>query len=318
MALDINGQEALRNAASNRLVRGYPGHEDPRSREGAIFPGVKTNSDALGKDCRVFTIGSCFARNIEEHLGALGLDVPTSAFSVPKTEWKHRPNGLLNEYTPGTMSQRINHALAGTAATEETIIADGQNGFVDLLLPGGFPVSLERALERRNEIDNLYHKLLVSDVAIITLGYVEAWFDAKTGVYLNRMPPHATIRAEPDRYRLHRLNAQACLDLLEPAIRTLTERGIRIILTVSPVPIAVTFTGDDCVIANEYSKSTLRVVAEELRSNRNVEYFPSYEIVRSMGLKGLEEDQIHVKSSEVGKVVAYMLETYGVTGSKTS
>lgn len=182
MALDINGQQALRNAASNRVNRGYPGNEDPRSRSGAIFPGVKVKNGPLGRDCRVFTIGSCFARNIEEHLGVLGLDVPTSAFSVPKTEWKHRPNGLLNEYTPGTMSQRINRAIDGTPASDETIIADGENGFVDLLLPGGFPVTRERALERRNEIDGIYQKLLVSDVVIITLGYVEAWFDAQTGV----------------------------------------------------------------------------------------------------------------------------------------
>lgn len=312
MVFEITGIDALKNAAANRVNRGYPGAGDLRSRFGGIFPSMKPKNGSFGKDLRVFTIGSCFARNIEEHLGALGLDVPTSSFSVPENEWKHRPNGLLNEYTPGTMSQRIIRAIQGVEAAAETVIPDGTSGFVDLLLPGGAPVSYQRAFERRAEIGRIYARLIESDVVIITLGYVEAWYDAQTATYINRMPPHAAIRAEPDRYRFRRLNVKESLDLLDPAIRSLTDRGIRVVLTVSPVPIAVTFTADDCTIANEYSKATLRIVAEELRSNPLVDYFPSYEIVRSMGLAVLHEDQVHVKSAAVGRVVAYMLETFGV------
>jgi GSCFA family len=64
----------------------------------------------------IFTIGSCFARNIEEHLAPLGFDVPMAAFGVPEQEWPARPfarrAGILNKYTPPSMLQEVVQARA--------------------------------------------------------------------------------------------------------------------------------------------------------------------------------------------------------------
>ena len=51
-------------------------------------------------------------------------------------------------------------------------------------------------------------------------------------------------------------------------------------VTTSLVPLLATFTDRNVVVANTYSKSMLRVVAEDFAASRpNVHYFPSYEIV---------------------------------------
>jgi hypothetical protein len=62
----------------------------------------------------------------------------------------------------------------------------------------------------------------------------------------------------------------------------------RVILTVSPVPLAATARRDQHVLtATTYSKSVLRVAAETLVSRfRHVEYFPSYEIITGAFSRG--------------------------------
>ena len=107
------------------------------------------------------------------------------------------------------------------------------------------------------------------------------------------------------------------LPLLEEAINRLTGFGVKVIVTVSPVPIRATFTTTDCVVANEFSKAVLRVCAERLVANPNVDYFPSYEIVRSRGLRGYYEDHIHVDRDFVEKITGYMVHLYENKGLPT-
>jgi hypothetical protein len=263
--------------------------------------------------CRVFTIGSCFARNIEEHLTEY--DVPTRRFSVPKQEWPHRPNGLLNEYNAGTIAQRIERALAGRAAPRETLVPH-EGGLADLLLPSAShsrAVTQERALERREEIDAIYRELLLADIVIVTLGLVEAWFDSLTESYLNRMPPTEAIRADPNRFSLHVMDVDEAHPLLDAAFRKLTERGQKILLTVSPVPLTATFSEECAVVANSFSKAVLRVCAYRLAAGLpGVDYFPSYEMVMSRGLATFSVDNVHVQDAFVHEIVQTMLDSYEV------
>jgi len=55
---------------------------------------------------------------------------------------------------------------------------------------------------------------------------------------------------------------------------------VRVILTVSPVPLIATAEDKHVLVSNTYSKSALRVVADEVsRARDDVAYFPSYEII---------------------------------------
>jgi len=303
--------QVIRQATRNKTFRDFPGRQDPRFREAAIFPHVTPKfSVDFGNTTSVFTIGSCFARNIEEALEPLGVHLPTRGFSVPPGEWNARPNGLLNEFNPGTISQRIMAALGSQRSPEQTIVPSGQN-FADLLLLGGADVSHDRALQRREEIFRVYQQLAVCDVVVITLGFVEAWFDRATGWFLNRVLPHAFAMANPERFEFRRLDVFDAFPPLERALKALSEAGKKVILTVSPVPIQTTFTSDDCVTANEFSKSVLRVCAERLsRSVPNVDYFPSFEIVRSAGLPGYINDNVHVRDDLVRRITEYMIAVY--------
>jgi GSCFA family len=303
--------EVMRVTHGNKAWRDYPRQADQRVKTNLVFPQFKPKfSVDFSHSVSVFTIGSCFARSIEETLAPLGVDLPTMAFSVPETEWPYRPNGLLNEYTPAGICQRITAALSGKPLPLETIVASG-GSYADLMLPTSADVSYDRALARREDISKIYRRLPSCDVAVITLGFVEAWFDVATQQYLNRMPPYAFATANPDRFLFTVLNVENCMRFLEKTVMALGIARIKVILTVSPVPLQSTFTSDDCVTANEYSKSILRVCAQALsNAHAHVDYFPSYEIVRSAGLGAYIDDHVHVRDDVVSRVTDYMVRSY--------
>jgi hypothetical protein len=294
---------------ANKRWRKYPSKEDVRFTNGVIFPHVDPLWTFDWPNTNVFTIGSCFARNIEQSLLKLDVTVPTQSFTADKLEWYYYPHPahILNEYNPGTMSQRINCALDGTSTGTDNLYQTKGGRYHDQLLhTTGNYVTLERAVERRADIDQLYSKLPEADLVIVTLGLIEAWYDPATGNYLNDPP----LGKDFKNYTFKRLTVQESVDLLGPAVKRLADRGQRVLITVSPFPLVATFTSDDCVVANEYSKNVLRVVAEELRDGKMVDYFPSYEIVRSAGTVALQDDLIHPDDAMIDQVVSYMIRNY--------
>ncbi len=81
---------------------------------------------------------------------------------------------------------------------------------------------------------------------------------------------------------------------------------VKLIVTLSPVPLYATFRGDEChvVQANCHSKSTLRVAIEEfVRRNADaVTYFPAYEVVTYCSPTPFESDGRHVTRDTVQRV----------------
>ena len=64
---------------------------------------------------------------------------------------------------------------------------------------------------------------------------------------------------------------------------------LRFLLTVSPVPLTATNSGNYVAAATTYSKSVLRAVAGELAKYRPhiVDYFPSYELITGCQFRGM-------------------------------
>jgi hypothetical protein len=319
---DISIVEAMRTLSTNRLSRRFPNKSDPRYDADAniIFPNTRPKFPLDFKGANsVFAIGSCFARNIEDALEPLGVSLPTKQFVAPKEEWPHRPNGLLNEYNPGSISQRILSTLEGASTSEGTIYKHA-DVYHDLLLCGGNGVGYARAIARRQEIAEVYTKLISSEIVIITLGFIECWYDQETKSWLNRMPPvygkdelnePERLVGDLKRFVFRRLDVFDAMPLLSKALDALDSLNQKIILTVSPVPMATTMTPRDCVVANEYSKAVLRVCAERLSQDfKNVDYYPSYEIVRSAGLGAYGIDNIHVKDELVSQITENMIDAY--------
>ena len=261
----------------------------------------------LSVDESVFTIGSCFARNIEEVLSDIGLNVVTGKYSVPAEEWEGRANGILNKYHPFAMLNELVWALEeGHQYPAETgIVQVAPEQWIDLHLPGvAKPVSHQRAVSRRQEIDALYKQVKQCRVIMLTPGLIEAWWDKEANCYTNQTIPRGLAVKHGDRFELHVLTYQEVYSALRSVVALLNKHclpDVRIFISVSPVPLAATFTMRDVLVANTYSKSVLRAAVEQLVAEcDNVEYFPSYE---SISLSDLTEvfgdDYIHVKDSAV-------------------
>lgn len=306
----IPGPEAFRATLRNKS-RKYPNQEDARYDEGLIFPAIEPGF-SISKDQSVFTIGSCFARNVEQVLRDQGISVPTMDFQAPQEEAPGQPNRVLNQYNPGTMMQCVRDA--GAVVTKDGLYKSGFTEVVDCLLAtGGRSVGKKRALERRQQITDLYRTGLErSEVVVITLGLVEAWYDLETGLYLNEAPPRKIIEKDKARFEFRQMGVSECQDLVFNMLQTLTQPGHRkVLLTVSPVPLQATFAGGDAVCRNSYSKSVLRVVAElASQTFTDVDYFPSYEIITTSGLYSLGPDNIHVRPKVVERAVNHMIQHY--------
>jgi GSCFA family protein len=306
--MNLSWEQALENTRKFKDCCRFPAKEDPRCND-LIFPKINKRF-TIDPKASIFTIGSCFAREIEEKL--VDYDLPTRGYRVPESEWPFRPNGILNEYNPGTMLQRITHSTTDSDYPLDTIVKVG-SAYVDLSLPGGAAVTYERAIERREDIKKIYSRLNECSVVIITLGLVEAWFDQEHEIYLNRMPPLDVLRRSGARYAFRILDVFDAFPLLERTIIALSKET-KVLLTVSPVPLQTTFSGQDAVVANSFSKSVLRVCAQRIfQKYTNVDYFPSYEIALSAGLGGFHKDNVHIPEAIVGRITDHMMKNYVVS-----
>ncbi len=262
----------------------------------------------------VFTIGSCFARNIEEYLVRLGLVVPARDFSVPteETSGRGRDNGILNKYTPYSILNELRFAI--DKIPPENALYEIKGKFIDLQLTSTVPVSFERAVARRGEIKNLFLRGLDCQAVVLTLGLVESWYDRQRKIHLTRMPPAPLLRAEPRRFFFHQMSVDDALLVTRRIITRLNASGAakKILVTTSPVPMDRTFTADDVVVANTYSKSILRVAAQAARDRfDNVDYVPIYEMVTMSNRRmAWTDDQRHVRDDLVGEVVREVAARY--------
>jgi len=95
-------------------------------------------------------------------------------------------------------------------------------------------------------------------------------------------------------------------------IRTNSKRDVKFVLTVSPVPLLRTFSDQDIIVANSYSKGVLRAVAQQLYTDYDdVDYFPSYEmVVNSPRHKAWRHDQRHVVPDQVWAITRQFREAY--------
>lgn len=270
----------------------------------------------INPDSKFFCIGSCFARNIEEHLLYSGLDVLSKKIISPLSEWTGRTTGIANKFTSASMLNEVRWAIEPPQFEDPGLYTETGEGWTDLqLAPGVRAVPLERAIERRRYLTTDYFaRLKEADVVVMTLGLIEVWYDRRIGAYLNAAPSMWSVRREPDRYWLEVTTPEAnvaALEEIQSNLKTLNP-GVKIIVTVSPVPMAATFSGVDVVRANTLSKSVLRAAAETFsHKNVDVDYFPSFEIVtQSPRDVAYGADRLHVTDRIVGPVTQFFSDCY--------
>lgn len=269
----------------------------------------------ISPEALFFCLGSCFARNVEEHLIYRGVEVLSKRVVSPKSEWPARANGLLNKFTTDSMLYELRGLNASLSDVESRLLETAQ-GWRDMhLSPGLAATSLERALERRAYLAaDYFPRLARADVVVMTLGLNEVWLDRKVGERLNAAPGLWEVRREPERFALEITSVDenvAALEEVRARLKALNP-AVKIIVTVSPVPMGATFSGRDVMVANMLSKSTLRAAADMFQMGKDdVDYFPSYEIVSlSSRPFAYGADCLHVADRVVSQVMGAFLDAY--------
>jgi len=275
-------------------------------------PGIIPSFHISPED-RLFAMGSCFARGIEKAMSARGFDVASMADDFNHFEVVNDSVtglGFTNKYSTYSILNEIRWALDPDAMFPDGSIVEVDGGcWVD---PHTNPtlklVGREETFHRREIITSVVSRLKDCRILFLTLGLVEVWFDNETRVFMNMAPTPAMRHRYPDRYTCHVTTYEQNMQNLEELYALLQGYGhpdVHIIVTVSPVPLMATFTERDVVLANTYSKSVLRAVAEEwaVRHN-NIDYFPSYEIVMNSSRERCWCDDLrHIRGEAVEHIM---------------
>jgi hypothetical protein len=292
--------------------------------KGRLIPEVwpeYTPTFKLDKNDKIFTIGTCFVRTMENHLVKLGYQIPMLSFSSPPQEYPHRPNGILNKYSPASIFQELDWCeqvyLEGGRVTaknvEKLLYACKNNQFIDLHLAAFVPVTRERALARRQEVYDVFSNYFSSQGVIITLGMIEVWQDLKTQLFIQRNPSEE-MKNDMRRFVFKRLSYQECYDYVQNSISLIRKYcpDCKILITTSAVPFRETFSNEDVITANTYSKSVLRAVCGELiNNNLNIDYFPAFETISlTKDWRVFDDDMRHVSDHFVKKIVNRLFEGY--------
>lgn len=253
----------------------------------------------------VFAIGSCFARGIEKVLKIRGFQVMSAADDFNHLQASARDVtalGFTNKYTTYSMLNELRWALDPAARFPEASLVDiDEKRCIDPHINPTLKTT-DRAgtLERRRIMSAVNSRIRQCRVVFMTLGLVEVWYDREAQVHLNTTPTHEMQQRFPERYEFKVTRYPENLENLERLHALLSKHGhpeLQIVVTTSPVPLSATFSGQDIVTANTYSKSTLRAVAQDFaNAHENVQYFPSYEIVmNSARAYAWERDLRHVR-----------------------
>ena len=269
----------------------------------ARLEGLYKKKFSLQTTDKVAAAGSCFAQKISQHLKLHGYQVadyeprPGNITAAQASDYGYDLYSARfgNIYTVQQLLQLAREA-AGLLQPQDTIWqADGR--FYDALRPniqpGGFESEQVLLNARNQHIACVRNMFLSMDVFIFTLGLTECWRH-KTNKTIYPVAP-GVIAGEYDETQHEFVNFEfgECKSAFEEFIQVVTQMrqqtkpDFKLILTVSPVPLTATATGDHVLRATTYSKSVLRAMAEELRQKYPfIDYFPSYEIITNQMAKG--------------------------------
>lgn len=254
----------------------------------------------LSRGDRVATAGSCFAQHIARHLAASGFNYLVTEPAhpiVPAEAARAAQYGLFtarygNIYTSLQLLQLIDRAYGRFVPQEDMWVeADGRcrDPFRPTVQPGGFAGEAEMRADRAHHLGRVRAMFETLDLFVFTLGLTEAWVSRVDGACLPLCSGVAGGVFDPAAHAFLNLRVGQVRDQLAcfiERLRAVNPRA-RVMLTVSPVPLAATAGGSHVLAATTYSKSVLRAAAEEVaEALADVWYFPSYEIVTGPQARG--------------------------------
>lgn len=228
----------------------------------------------------LFTFGSCFATNLARALRDQDIKV-RSAF----------------------IEEDINSTHANAALM--TYLLDGAVDPPTRVIEASFGADLRARLTQA---------IAQADCAVMTIGVAPAFFDAD-GNFVFR--PRSAGRVGSD-LRMRTPDVATCkrnIAHVFDGLRRISPR-LRIVATVSPVPLAGTLEMASPIVADCVSKSTLRAALHEVLADRpEIVYWPAFEIVKWLSdhsdfpVFGVDDGvSRHVNGAVVDAIVALFIE----------
>lgn len=249
----------------------------------------------------IATAGSCFAQHIARHLKARKFNV---------LQYEPAPRGMSaalaktygfgtytcrygNIYTAAQMLQLAREAF-GIAVPEDRVwerdgrFFDAQRPNVE---PSGFDSAADVLRAREAHLGFVRQMLLEMDVFVFTFGLTETWVHKASGTVFPTAPGTIAGAFDAEAYEFQNHTHSRILSdfvKLKRLLKRQRDKRLKYIVTVSPVPLTATASGQHVLAASTYSKSVLRGVAGELfETYRDVDYFPSYELITAPATRGM-------------------------------
>jgi len=284
-----------------------------------------TSHDAIS------TLGSCFAQHLARHIKDSGLrymvteplletEEQTEQAAMMATQFSARYGNI---YTTRQALQLLDRANGWETADD---VWERNGRYFDAFRPhvraGGFATIEELRDARIAHLQAVKRVFTESDVVVFTLGLTEAWMSTMDGAVYPTAPGVIAGSQDNSRHVFQNFSYPEVLsDLLIwcQRVRQMNS-SVRILLTVSPVPLNATYVPRNVWTSTTYSKAVLRAVAGDVATELPyVDYFPSYEIVTSPQAHGRYfEDNLREVTSVGVKHVMRVFDRHYVLRDGTS
>ncbi len=281
---------------------------------------------------RIFTAGSCFAQHVARALKAAGcavIDTEPMTPGLPEAltrafGYGHYSARFGNIYTLRQFRQLVEEAAGDFTPARPIWTHDGR--FFDALRPGVEPDGLgsEDAVRRARaeHLQAVREALGQTDLLVFTLGLTECWEHTASGTVYPTAPETLAGQYDPDIFGFRNLTYDDCIEdfiALRGHLAAINP-DLTFLLTVSPVPLTATASGDHVLAASTHSKAILRAVCGALAAaDPAVDYFPSYELVtapRTGGGHWFEDNLRSVSTAGVARVMGCFLRAHGLAATE--
>ena len=286
-----------------------------------------SQSSLFQKDDLIVSAGSCFASNLIPWIEKEGLEylrteeLPSQFQSLPENlGYRNFSAAYGNIYTARHLRQLYEQALGVRVPAEDRWHIDGM--VIDPFRPGlAYPAESDAEFDllkasHLRAVLAAFHK---ATVFVFTLGLTEAWQSKVDGSVFPACPGTISGIFDEEKHEFKNFSVEEITEDLTKFIELLRESNpkVRFIVTVSPVPLVATGTKSHVLLASTYSKSVLRVVAEQVSSQlKDVSYFPAFEIITGpqAPFEYFEKDRRNVSEIGVAEVMGSLLN--GLKGSQ--
>lgn len=298
--------------------RRAPGADDPAALDPVVAPKFQISPEAP-----VASAGSCFAQHVMRHLGAAGFNT-----LVTETAPSFLSDALAARFHYGVFSTRSGNVYTARQLRQLLERAEGTfvpaaepwetaDGLLDPFRPsvGPFRSLAELEGDRTWHLAAVRQMVAEMSVFVFTLGLTEAWVDADGAVF-PLAPGVVGGKFDAGRHTFHNFTVAETVADFSTALALIRARNpsVRVILTVSPVPLMATALPRHVLVSTVHSKSVLRVAAQELSdADPAIDYFPSYEIVTAPHTRGryFGPDARAVTEEGVAHAMRVFLKHYG-------